>query len=400
MENKVFDYAVVGGGILGAAIAYELVNREPSSSFILFEKEESLASHQTGNNSGVMHSGLYYKPGSKKAKLCLEGKRLLADFAKEHKIPHDTCGKIVVATSESELESLEKIFQNGISNGCEEITKIDGEGIKKFEPYCQGIAGIHVPSTGIIDYKAVTSKLVELALSISKSSKVLFSTPVQELQDRLEYSEIKTNSSTFRAKKVIVCSGLHADKLAKKESNIDIKIVPFRGDYYKLSETGKHKVKNLIYPVPDPQFPFLGVHFTRMIDGNVECGPNAVFSFKREGYSKWDFNLGDSLDALFFQGTWKLFFKHWKQGLEEYRRAFSKKRFLNSLQKLIPSLTMNDIVPARSGVRAQALDSKGNLVYDFEIVQSGRHFHVLNAPSPAATACLSIARHISDQVEG
>lgn len=394
MHNE-FDFAIVGGGILGLATAYKLQLKFPHSSIVVFEKDKLLANHQTGNNSGVIHSGLYYKPGSKKAELCMKGKHELTAFAKEFKVPHDVCGKVVVATSEKEIPQLEKIFQNGKANGCEGIEMISSNEIKEKEPFVAGVKGIWVPTTGIIDYRKMTEIMAEQILKINPNSKILVNHKVKQVNQLRDQSIIEVNGSIFKSKKVIFCGGLFADKLAKKDNvNTNLKIVPFRGDYYNLTEKGLHKVKNLIYPVPNPDFPFLGVHFTRMINGGVECGPNAVFSFKREGYSKTDFSLSDSIDSLTYQGLWKLFGKHWKQGLEEYKRAFSKKLFLQSLQKMIPSLEMDDIKPARAGVRAQALDIDGNLVYDFKIERNGNHFHVLNAPSPAATACLSIGNHI------
>jgi len=395
-----FDFAIVGGGILGLSTAYKLQLKFPKSSIVLFEKEKSLAFHQSGNNSGVIHSGLYYKPGSKKAKLCHEGKHELIRFAKEFSIPHELCGKVVVATEQSEVPHLEKIFHNGKANQIEGIELIDTKGIQEIEPFVKGVKGIWIPTSGIIDYKKVSFVLSEQILKINPSSKILLSHKVSTVNQTENQSYISVNKHTFLAKKVIFCGGLFADKLALKDQlNLDMKIVPFRGDYYDLTEKGRHKVKNLIYPVPNPNFPFLGVHFTRMINGGIECGPNAVFSFKREGYNRTDFDLSDSIDALSFKGTWKLFQRHWTQGLKEYKRAFSKRLFLQSLQKMIPSLDQEDITPASSGVRAQALDLDGNLVYDFKIEKNRNHYHVLNAPSPAATACLSIANYITDQIE-
>jgi len=369
-----FDYAIVGGGILGLATAYRLQLKYPNSRIVLFEKESGLANHQTGNNSGVIHSGLYYKPGSKKAELCQKGKHELTKFAKEFGVPHEICGKVVVATEQSEIPYLQRIFNNGKSNGCEGIELINSKEIKDIEPFVEGVKGIWVPTTGIIDYKRFTEVLGDQLLKLNNQSKILLNHKVSKVLQGNNSSEIISNNTTFKAHKIIFCGGLFADKLAKKdEVKLDLKIVPFRGDYYDLTEQGMHKVKKLIYPVPNPNFPFLGVHFTRMINGGVECGPNAVFSFKREGYNKTDFKLSDSYDALTYKGLWKLFGNHWKQGLEEYKRAFSKKLFLQSLQKMIPSLEMDDITPARAGVRAQALDIDGNLVYDFKIEQKGNH---------------------------
>lgn len=392
---KKFEIAVVGGGILGVATAYQIQKKYPEKSIVLFEKENTLGDHQTGNNSGVIHSGLYYKPGSKKALLCMEGKKMLVDFAKEYNVPFDVCGKVVVATEEREIPILEKIFENGKANGCEGIEIIDAEKIKEKEPYVEGVKGIWVPTTGIIDYRRITEVMAEQVVKINPNSKILMGHSVERVVEKDGVNSIKVNGEIYQSDVVVFCGGLQADRLAKKDNvKLDLKIVPFRGDYYDLTEKGMHKVKNLIYPVPDPDFPFLGVHFTRMINGGVECGPNAVFSFKREGYKRSDFSFKDSYDALTYVGLWKLFSRHWRQGFKEYQRAYSKKLFLKTLQKMIPSLTMEDIQPARAGVRAQALDKDGGLVYDFKIEEKGTHFHVLNAPSPAATACLSIGKHI------
>lgn len=395
-----FDFAIIGGGILGLATAYKLQLKHPNSKIILFEKEEGLAKHQTGNNSGVIHSGLYYKPGSKKAELCQKGKHELTKFAKEFGVPHNICGKVVVATNQNEINYLEKIYSNGKANGCEGIQLINSREIKDKEPFVEGLKGIWVPSTGIIDFKRVTQVLAEQIKNLNSNSEILTNHEVTKVDQSSTESNIKANGYNFTAKKVIFCGGLHADRLASKDNiNLDLKIVPFRGDYFDLTEKGLHKVNNLIYPVPNTDFPFLGVHFTRMINGGVECGPNAVFSFKREGYNKLDFNLNDSFESLTYAGLWKLFGKHWKQGFEEYKRAFSKTLFLTSLQKMIPSLVLDDIKPARAGVRAQALDNKGNLVYDFKIEQNNNHFHIINAPSPAATACLAIGEYISNKID-
>jgi L-2-hydroxyglutarate oxidase len=395
-----FDVAIVGGGIVGAATFYKLQNRYPDLKIILIEKEDRLADHQTGNNSGVIHSGLYYKPGSAKAETCVDGRHQLVAFAKEHKIAHEVCGKVVVATDESELPFLEKIFDNGIANNTEGIQKITGEQVKEIEPYVEGIAGIHVPCTGIIDFRGSTEKMVELALAKQSGSVLKTGEEVLAFEDDGNEYHIVTSKGKYKAHRMIFCAGLQSDRMAKKDKvSLDMRIVGFRGDYYELTEIGKKKVKNLIYPVPNPAFPFLGVHFTRMVDGEVECGPNAVFTFKREGYGKTDFDMKDSLDALTYSGTWNLFMKHWKFGLDEYRRAFSKSLFLNRLQKLIPSLTMEDIKPGRSGVRAMALGADGNMIEDFKIAYQNRSIHVLNAPSPAATACLSIGDKIVEMAE-
>jgi len=360
-----------------------------------------LATHQTGHNSGVIHSGLYYKPGSYRAQNCVRGRRELVKFAKEHKIPHDVCGKIVVATKQEELPYLNKIFNTGLQNEIEGIERITAEQIREIEPYCTtGIAGILVPCTGIIDFVAVTHKLAELITVIQPESKILTGFKVKHFTKGEEVKTIYTDKETFYARQMICCGGLQADRLAKKDNvKLNMQIVGFRGDYYELSTKGEHKVKNLIYPVPDPVFPFLGVHFTRMINGGVECGPNAVFTFKREGYGKLSFNFKDSFQALTYSGTWKLLRRNWKFGWDEYKRAFSKRLFLKQLQRLIPSLEMDDLKAGRSGVRAMALKPTGEMIEDFKIAYQQNSIHVLNAPSPAATAALAIGEQVSELIE-
>lgn len=400
MENEIFDIAIIGGGIVGAATFYQLQRRHPSLKIILLEKESHLAAHQTGNNSGVMHSGLYYKPGSLKAKNCVEGRKALVKFAEENNIPYDLCGKIVVASEEAELPYLDKIFATALQNGIEGIEKISAEQIKEHEPFCVGIAGIWVPCTGIIDYVRATDKMVEIALSINPKSELALNTEATSFQKGNGINIISTNKKSYRSKYTIFCGGLQADRLAHEDGvNIKEKVVGFRGDYYELTEGAKHKIKNLIYPVPNPDFPFLGVHFTRMTNGEIECGPNAVFTFKREGYGKTDFDWKDTIDALSYRGTWKLFFRNITFGINEYRRAFSKKLFLKTLQRLVPSLTMDDIKPGRSGVRAMLLSEDGDTRDDFRIEYRDTSIHVLNAPSPAATASLAIGDNIREMAE-
>lgn len=395
-----FDFIVVGGGIVGAATMYKLQLAFPDKKIALIEKENLLADHQTGNNSGVIHSGLYYKPGSLKARNCVLGRRELVKFCQEHGIPHDVCGKVIVATDEAELPYLEKIYQTGLENEIEGIKKIRGDEIKQYEPFVEGIAAVYVACTGIVDYRAATKKMVDLALSINQDSRLYLKEEVISMRKENGVSMITTPKQELSAKYVVYCGGLHADRLAKKDGvDLKEKVVGFRGDYYELTEQGKHKVKNLIYPVPNPDFPFLGVHFTRMTDGEIECGPNAVFTFKREGYGKTDFSFRDTWDALTYKGTWKLFFSNMKFGINEYRRAFSKKLFLKTLQRMIPSLTMDDIKPGRSGVRALLLSQDGDTRDDFRIEFNGNSIHVLNAPSPAATASLAIGQYIVDEMK-
>lgn len=395
-----FDIAIIGGGIVGAATFYKLQTRYPDLSIVLIEKEGKLASHQTGNNSGVIHSGLYYKPGSLKAKNCVTGRHELVAFAKEHHIAHDVCGKVVVATDESELPNMEKIFQNGLNNNIEGIELIDAKRVQEIEPFVKSIGGIWVPCTGIIDFKGATEKMAEIALSMQPKSELKLNHEVIAIERSELNTTIVTNKGKVEARYLIFCGGLQADRLARKDGvKLKEQVVGFRGDYYELTPEAKHKVKNLIYPVPNPDFPFLGVHFTRMTDGEIECGPNAVFTFKREGYGKTDFSLRDTYDALTYKGTWKLFFKNMKFGIDEYRRAFSKRLFLKTLQRIIPSLTMDDIHPGRAGVRALLLAEDGDTRDDFRFEYHANSIHVLNAPSPAATASLAIGGQIADEAE-
>lgn len=394
MNNK-YDIIIIGGGIVGLATAYKLSVHLPNKSILLLEKEKEVALHQTARNSGVIHSGIYYKPGTYKAKNCVAGRRELVAFAKEHKIAHDICGKIIVATEESELAHMNKVFNNGLANGVEGIEMIDAKRIKEIEPFCQGISGIWVPCTGIIDYADVARKYVELIQSANNNT-VLTGEEVIGFEKKENGTEVITKTNRYEATHIITCAGLQADRIAKKEGQkSEAEIIGFRGDYFDLTEKGRSKVKNLIYPVPNPQFPFLGVHFTRMIKGGVECGPNAVFVFKREGYTKTAFSLKDTAEAFGFKGTWKFFAKHWRFGLDEYRGAFSKKYFLNRLRKLIPDLQSEDIVASRCGIRAMALAPEGSMLDDFKIEKHGNAMHVINSPSPAATASLAYGNEIA-----
>ncbi|WP_242203925.1 L-2-hydroxyglutarate oxidase [Aestuariivivens insulae] len=392
-----YDIAVVGGGIVGVASAYKIQLKHPHLKIVLIEKEARLAAHQTGHNSGVIHSGLYYKPGSAKAKNCVDGRKQLVDFAKKYKIKHEVCGKVVAAVNEAELPYLDRIFENGKANNTEGIEKINASQLREIEPYVESIGGIWVPCTGIIDFVGTTNKLAELIMAMQPKSKIILGEKVEACEHMAEGALVVTSKNKYTVKYIIFCGGLHSDRLAKQDYiNLKERIVGFRGDYYNLSEAAKTKVKKLIYPVPNPAFPFLGVHFTRMINGDVECGPNAVLTFKREGYGKTDFNIKDTLNALSYSGTWNLLFKHTDFAINEYLRAFSKKRFLRTLQRLIPSLAMQDIEPARAGVRAMLLKEDGTMQDDFKIVHHNRSLHVLNAPSPAATACLAIGDTICD----
>ncbi|MBP1682827.1 MAG: putative oxidoreductase [Ignavibacteriaceae bacterium] len=397
MSAKSFDILVIGGGIIGTATALALQNNS-NLNIMLIEAENKLAFHQTGNNSGVIHSGLYYKPGSLKAKNCTEGRELLYNFCAEHNIPHERCGKIVVATDESELIALDDLYKRGVANGLTGILKLSSEEIKSYEPHTTGIAGIFVPQTGIVDYSKVTETYAKLFLERGG-----------HLETNCEFLSLKnstgeiiaaTTKGDFKTKVLVNCGGLYCDRIAKLCGvNPGLQIVPFRGEYYKLKKEREYLVKNLIYPVPDSRFPFLGVHFTRMMKGGVEAGPNAVLAFKREGYTKKDFSFGDLSQMIFYSGFWRMASKYYKMGLGEFYRSFSKKAFVSALQKLIPEIQEDDIKAGGAGVRAQALEPDGKLVDDFRIVEANKMIHVLNAPSPAATASLSIGKTIADIVK-
>ena len=396
MQNTEFDIAIVGGGIVGLACAFQLQTNFPDLNIVVFEKEKELAFHQTGRNSGVIHSGLYYKSGSFKAINCVKGRKQLIEFAQKNNIDFDICGKIVVAVNTEESQRLEQLKINGEQNGLEGLKLLNPAEFKKIEPNAEGVKALWVPQAGIIDYKEVTNRFAENVKSLNSNSEIITNCQVLDYKDSL----IKTSKGNFKAKHIIFCGGLFSDRLALKDKvKLDLQIIGFRGDYYSLAESAKSKVNNLIYPVPNAEFPFLGVHFTRMTNGDIECGPNAVFTFKREGYSKTAFSIKDTFQALSFSGTRKLFINHWKFGLNEYKRAFSKSLFLKELQKMMPSLKMNDIIKGRSGVRAMALGSDGQVIDDFKIVKNKNNIHVLNAPSPAATACLAIGEQILEEAK-
>lgn len=397
--KKNYDYIIIGGGIIGTATAYKLAQKEPNKSILLLEKEKELALHQTGNNSGVIHSGIYYTSGSLKAKNCIDGRKQLLDFAKKYNISHELCGKLIAAFGEEEIPTLERIYNNGIQNGLKEIKILDSEESKQFEPFIECIKSIYVPYAGIIDYRQVVETLAQEFLSINSSNNVEKHTKVKGVKNEVEGKYIITSKETYKTKYAIFASGLQADEMAVLDGiELDLQIVGFRGDYYNVVNEGMKKVKGLIYPVPNINLPFLGVHLTKMHDGSIEAGPNAVFSFKKEGYSRTSFSLKDTIIAFRFKGLWKMFSGYWKIGFNEYRRAFSKKRFLNSLKRLVPNLKLEEIIKGKSGVRAQALDSKGNLVDDFLIKKTSNSLHIINAPSPAATACLAIADEVVNRI--
>ncbi len=397
MENKKRNVIVIGGGILGLSTALTLLQSRPSICVTLIEKEGTLASHQTGHNSGVIHSGLYYKPGSLKAINCREGYRQLLSFCEEESIPHEICGKIVVATSKEEIPGLEELHRRGVANGLQHLRFLNPAEILEREPHCQGIRGLFVPQAGIVDYTVVAKKYAEKLLALG--GEIIFGEEVLSLRHKGNQVEVIGQSRTWQADAVVTCAGLQSDRLARKsEPALPLRILPFRGEYYQLKPSAPRLVNHLIYPVPDPAFPFLGVHFTRMIGGGVECGPNAIFAFGREAYKKTDFNIPDTWEALNWPGFRHVALKHWRTALGEYHRSFSKKAFVGALQKLIPDIQAEHLEPGGAGIRAQACDREGKLLDDFDFRVNQNIIHVCNAPSPAATASLAIGRIIAGKV--
>jgi L-2-hydroxyglutarate oxidase len=391
-----YDFAIVGGGIVGLASALALGKRYPSARIVVLEKESNWAFHQTGNNSGVIHSGIYYKPGSFKAKFCREGSRSMVEFCQKYGINHEVCGKVIVATEENELPLLENLYKRGWENGLS-VTKLGAEEVKEIEPHVRCLAGIRVPTTGIVDYKHVCQKYVDL-IGI-QGGELRLNSKVEKISATRNSQALETNNGTVETRFLINCAGLHSDRIAKLgQLNPQAKIVPFRGEYYELKPEKRYLVKTLIYPVPNPNFPFLGVHFTRMIDGSVHAGPNAVLSFKREGYKKTDFDLRDFVEVMSYPGFWKLVAKHADEGIQEMIRSFNKAAFVRSLQRLIPEVQAEDLIPTHAGVRAQALMNDGKLVDDFLIVTGQNSVHVCNAPSPAATSSIEIGKAIVEQI--
>ncbi|MGE5362002.1 MAG: L-2-hydroxyglutarate oxidase [Bacteroidales bacterium] len=393
--NTHWDVAIIGGGIVGTATGMAISCRPGRPRVVILEAESKLAAHQTGNNSGVIHSGLYYKPGSLKARNCVEGREAMYRFCEEHAIPHDRCGKLVVATAADQMPALEELHRRGIANGLQGLKRLDAAELKEYEPHVVGIAGLHVQETGIVDYTAVThafARLVgEAGGEIRTGARV---TAVRRQDGGLV---LESTAGAVEARSLINCSGLQSDRVAKL-CGVDpgVKIIPFRGEYYELVKGRESLVRNLIYPVPDPRFPFLGVHFTRMIHGGVECGPNAVLAFRREGYTRTSFSPKDTLEMFGYGGFWRMAGKYWRMAIDEMYRSASKSAFVKALQGLIPELREDDVHPSGAGVRAQALDPEGRLLDDFRIVEAERMIHVLNAPSPAATASISIGRTIAE----
>lgn len=391
-----YDYAIIGGGIVGLSTGYALARRDPGCSILVIEKEFTWAAHQTGHNSGVIHSGIYYKPGSYKARFARAGNESIVSFCQKHNIEHDICGKVIVAANNTERPLLNKLYQRGLDNRLR-VQKLSKEELNEKEPYAAGVEAIHVPTAGIVNFKQAAETLASL---IEESGGDLrLNTEVQKITEKTENTLIETDRGTFEAKILINCAGLHSDRIAKMAGYYtDMKIIPFRGEYFKLKKEKRHLVNNLVYPVPNPDFPFLGVHFTRMINGEVEAGPNAVLGFKREGYRKTDFHAKDFMEVMKYSGFWKLAKKYTKEGTNEMIRSLSKKKFVQSMQKLIPDITGEDVEPGPAGVRAQALKADGSLVDDFHIIQGKRSLHVCNAPSPAATASIPIGEEIAGRI--
>ncbi len=388
-----YDVAIIGGGIVGLATAYEYLDKNPSNKLIVIEKESKVAVHQTGNNSGVIHSGIYYKPGSLKAKNCRLGVKKLLQFCNKYGIKYDLCGKLIIANNEREIQFLMELYDRGIKNDVPNIKLLDKDEIRELEPHTFGIKGIQSSSTGIIDYHDVCNVCVNIIEQ--NGSKIQLNSKVIGIIQDNDRIVIETTQGNFHSKSVVNCAGLYSDRIAKMtETNLGIKIIPFRGEYYKLKTNRAPLVKNLIYPVPNPEFPFLGVHFTRKIDGTVEAGPNAVLAFAREGYAKTDINFKDLFDVFGYPAFWKLGKRYWKVGTAEILRSYLKVLFVKALRKLIPEIKSNDLIPGGSGVRAQALTKNGKILDDFHIIRNNNITHVLNAPSPAATSAFAIAEYI------
>lgn len=395
MNDSHYNLIVIGGGIVGLAVALEACRRFPSLHVLVLEKEEHVARHQTGHNSGVIHSGIYYKPGSLKARLCVTGARAMVDFCREHAIPHEICGKVIVAINAEELPRLEELRRRAEANGLLGVREIGAEELREIEPHATGLKALFVPSTGITNFAQVAQKYAELIAN--NGGTVLTGARASKIDRRSNEVVIETARGVFSAPAAINCAGLFSDRIARMAGDDPgLMIVPFRGEYYDLVPERSSLVRSLIYPVPDPRFPFLGVHFTRRISGTVDAGPNAVLALRREGYRRTDFSLRDLSSSLFFPGFWRMSAKNWRYGLSEYHRSLSKNEFVRALQTLVPEVRSSDLVSGGAGVRAQALKPDGALVDDFQFVPSRKMLHVLNVPSPAATASLMIAKTVVD----
>ncbi|WP_367914243.1 L-2-hydroxyglutarate oxidase [Leadbetterella sp. DM7] len=391
-----YDTVIIGGGIVGLATALNLLEKKPQIRLLLIEKESSVAAHQTGHNSGVIHSGLYYKPGSLKARNCIDGYHKLLDFCQKYGIEHEICGKIVVATTAGQVPLMQNLYDRGLQNGLTGLEILSPEQLRETEPHVAGVKGIKVPQTGIINYRQVAEKYADLIRE--KGGEIRLGEKVSSVSERQGVSNVVTDKGSYDTTLVINCAGLYSDKVAQftEKEEIKVRIIPFRGEYYEIKPEKQYLVRHLIYPVPDPNFPFLGVHFTRMIGGGIEAGPNAVLAFKREGYRKTDFNFGELKDTLAWPGFRKVAARYWKTGMGEYYRSFSKSAFTTALQALIPELRKEDLVPGGAGVRAQACDYDGGLLDDFAILENPQAINVCNAPSPAATSSLAIGDTVSE----
>lgn len=387
-----YDYLIIGGGIVGLSVGMSILKQKPDAKLLILEKESHPAQHQTGHNSGVIHSGIYYKPDSYKARFAKAGSKSMLAFCQENNISYDICGKVIVATSKKELEQLGKLYDRALQNGLG-VQKINKEELLEREPHVNGMEAIHVPMTGIVNYKTVSEKIVEIIRS--KGGDIVYNNDVQNISDRIDGVTVETKNKTFRSRFLVNCAGLYSDRIAKMAGYLaDMKIFPFRGEYFTLKKERKFLVNHLIYPVPNPDFPFLGVHATRTIDGEVEVGPNAVLGFKREAYTKMAFNIKDFSEMITYPGFWKLGLNYAKEGIEEISRSLNKNKFVENLRMLLPGISADDLIPAPAGVRAQALRNDGTLVDDFFIIKGRNSIHVCNAPSPAATAALEIGKEV------
>ena len=398
MTDARYNAVIIGGGIVGLAVALEITKRFPRLHLLLLEKEDRVARHQSGHNSGVIHSGVYYKPGSLKARLCVAAAAEMVEFCREHTIAHNVCGKVIVATSQNELHRLEELRQRGEANGVSGLRLIGAEELKEIEPHARGLRALIVPSTAVTDYVAVCEKYA--ALIAEQGGTILTSAAVTGIRRQADEIVVETRRGAFSTSYLINCAGLFSDRISRMAGDEpEVIIVPFRGEYYELVPERASLVKALIYPVPDPSFPFLGLHFTRRISGRVDAGPNAVLALQREGYQRKDWSVRDLTSTLTFAGFWRMASRHWRAGCGEFYRSFSKSAFVRALQRLIPEVRNQDLVPGGSGVRAQALGPDGTLLDDFHFLPSKRMLHVLNVPSPAATSSLGIGRTVVDKVE-
>jgi L-2-hydroxyglutarate oxidase len=394
----IYDFCVIGGGIVGLSSALHILESNPNKSLLLIEKESLPAEHQTSHNSGVVHAGVFYQPGSLKAKLCKQGLKSTIEFCKDYGIPFEQCGKLIVATNELEEMRLGELYNRSLKNGLN-VSRITGDELNSIEPNVEGVAAIMVPETAIVDYRLIAIKLLDLIKSFG--AEVLFGSEVKSIQEQVNFVEIRVGNKTIKSKKLVVCAGLQSDRMAKISGlSIDFKIIPFRGEYYQLPQSKNDIVNHLIYPTPDPKLPFLGVHLTKMIDGSITVGPNAVIGFSREGYSKFSFNYEDAKSMIIYEGFWKLLWTYRKHASHELLSSISKNYYLKNCQKYCPSLELADLKPYRSGIRAQAVTKKGEAIHDFLFLETERMLHVLNAPSPAATSALPIGKMIAKRSSG